>query len=259
MHVKYNKVFEVSCTVVECLKQRYKKYEKYLNDDFYNELQNELPKYYDPRTNIALDVYLKVIGNNLIINKLCEIARSGELDVEIELISDYKSILRWMMNQKHIKEDLYLKKGEDVLIKAIETYGSDNKIFLKHIYSCVKREFKDEIEVNSIERKANCFVENNEIIQKQPEYIELVAKELDIIKYVPNNYKVLNQFVYLKYGYNRNIYFTLDEIQKMLKINDKQVITCYKNSINLLNDIINLYLNEKKDERIIYAKKLLSK
>ena len=99
MHVKYNKVFEVSCTVVECLKQRYKKYEKYLNDDFYNELQNELPKYYDPRTNIALDVYLKVIGNNLIINKLCEIARSGELDVEIELISDYKSILRWMLEK----------------------------------------------------------------------------------------------------------------------------------------------------------------
>lgn len=259
MHVKYNKVFEISCIVVEYLKQRYKKYEKYLNDDFYNELQVELPKYYDPRTNISLDVYLKVIGNNLIISKLCEFARNDELEVEIELISDYKSILRWIMSQKHINEELFLKKGEDVLIKAIETYGNDNKIFLKHLYSCVKREFKDEIDANAIERKADYFIESNEIIHKQPEYIELVARELDIIKYVPSNDKELNQFVYLKYGYNKNIYFTLDEIQKMLKINDRQVINYYKRSINLLNDIINLYLDENKDERIMYAKKLLSK
>ena len=45
----------------------------------------------------------------------------------------------------------------------------------------------------------------------------------------------------------------------MLKINDRQIINYYKKSINLLNDIINLYLDENKDERIMYAKKLLSK
>ncbi len=257
MNVKYSKLVEITENVIERCKSKYQKYNEYLDDTFYERLKEKLPEHYNPDNNVSPDVYLKIVADNLIIKRLCDFAKEGNLEIEIELISDYSSMLRWMMSKKHLKEELYSKDGEDILIEAIETYDNSDT-FLKHIYACVKEKYQNEIDNNSIEKKVDNYVEKQELISRQPEYLELVAKELDIIKYVSKNDRLLNEFIYLKYGYRNNTYFNLMEIQEILKIDEKQVVKFYKDSITLLKDIVDLYLEEVQDEKILYAQKLLT-
>ena len=252
------KLFEVSEKVIEKLKEKYNKYDKYLDYKFYNDLKIKLPTYYNYGINIAPDIYFKLIANNLIIKELSKLTSKGNSDIEIDFIEKYKNILRWIMSKKHIKDEIYNEQAEDILSYAIKTYSSsESKTFLIHIYNCVKEKLSDKIDDDTIDKKLDRYFDKNEIEPRKPEYLELVAHELDIINYISKSDKMLNQFIYLKYGYYLDTYFNLSEISEILNIEMDKVNNYYKDSLIVLGDVVDLYLEEQYDEKIVYAKKLL--
>lgn len=248
------KIVEV---IVEKTKKQYSKYNEYLPKNFYDELQRKLPSYYSSDMTVSPDVELKITASNLLLKELSKQVRNGNFEVEIELVNDYKGILRWIMIKKNIADEIYLKKGEDILMKAIETYEG-NKTFLVHLYNCVKVDCKNDIKENPIDKKIIRYIEKEEDYA-EPNYLDLVGKELDIINYISKNDNMLYQFIYLKYGYKFNRYFTLIDIAEILNISMDKVKKYYKDSLTVLKDVVDLYLEDKSDERIEYAQKLLKK
>lgn len=182
--------------IVEKTKKKYVKYNQYLSQNFYNELQIKLSNYYSKDMTVSPDVGLKLIASNLVLKELSKEINKGNIEIEIELIEEYKNILKWIMTKKHIENEIYLKKGEDILIYALETYVGD-KTFLIHLYNCVKIKCKDDIKENVIDKKIKRYVET-ENTYADPTYLDLVGKELDIIKYIPKNDSNMYQFIYLK-------------------------------------------------------------
>ena len=251
-------LLKITEKVIEKSKQKYSKYEEYLNDKFYNDLKKQLPTYYNLDKNVAPDVYLKLIADNLTIKHLSKFASKGNLDIEIDFVEDYKSILRWIMSKKHIKDEIYNEKAEDILSDAIKTYHeSDSKTYLIHIYNCVKEKLNDKIDDDTIDKKLDRYFDKKEIEPRKPEYLELVAHELDIISYISKGDKILNQFIYLKYGYYLDIYFNLSEISEILNLEMNKVNKYYKDSLIVLEDVVDLYLEEQYNEKFVHAKKLL--
>ena len=251
-------LLKITEKVIEKSKQKYSKYDEYLDDNFYNDLKTRLQTYYNPDKNVSPDIYLKLIADNLIIKHLSKFASKGNLDIEFDFIEDYKSILRWIMSKKNIKDEVYIEEAENILSYAIKKYHeSDYKTYLIHIYNCVKEKLNDKIDDDTIDKKLDKYFEKNEIEPRAPEYLELVAHELDIISYISKGDKILNQFIYLKYGYYQNIYFNLSEISEILRLDNSKVNNYYKDSLTVLGDIVDLYLDEQYDEKYIYAKKLL--
>ena len=240
--------------VISKCKLQYHMYQDNLTLDFYSYLEKKLPKYYKNEFGISPDIYLMIISNNLINKKLCELSKDGNIDIEISLIERYSNLLNFIMKKMGYTYEEYEKKGEDILIEAIETYDGV-KTFSIHIVNCIRKKKENKCKsqyINksnitkelTIEDKINNYLNEHEIIKEQPNYLEMVCHNLNIINKVNIENSKIKDFLYLKYGYYENIYFKLEQISAILDIDIEEIKQYYKNSLIILKDVTNNYIDK---------------
>ena len=180
--------------------------------------------------------------------RLAEFVHDGDIELEIVLIEEYLSKARFILDKKKIDRKL----DETVVMKAIETYQG-NKMFSLHILDCakemIKSEQQEEPKMNQskdLEKKQISFtetveqyVQNNNIEKCAPTYLENSFKILSTFMHLNDKDSLFNQFIYLKYGYYHDIYFSQQDIATILNISNEEVSKYYKESLILQKDTLN--------------------
>lgn len=250
-------ISDVCNRIVEKCKNKYEEYHMYLSHEFYEKLKTTLPTYYSASSGISADIYLMIVADNLILKELGMLCKNGEIDLEISLIERYSNRLYFIMKKMGHTYEEYQKDGENILIKAIETYDGE-KIFENHILNCIRNFGKNEniLKTNKNNEKENLiyleetiadkvkkYLNQNQIEKRTPNYLETLCHHVNIVDIVEDN-GVWKEFLYLKYGFYEDIYFTFKEISVILNIDIEEIKRYYHNSLLLLKEITNQYINK---------------
>ena len=270
-----NEKVKVINNLIEQSQKKYSKYRNYLDAEFYQSV-------YDALSNEESISYASMmIINKMVLKRLCDFVRDGDIDLEIDLLSDYDMITTTIMQKKKIEITQEIK--ESILINALETYQGDN-IFSIHILDCIKRmndpskkhTIKEQVEekedtpiIIDINKEKNIIKENNnseisdsEVIENvsfidivnnyidendltssNPNYIEDTFRKLSIFIGLDSDDILFKKFIYLRYGYHHDIYFQLDDISKILNISRDEVLEYYSKSMDLMKEALDIALN----------------
>ncbi len=131
--------------IVNCL-AKYKDYGKYLTEDFFKGKLEEFIEIYNAECGISPEVYFQIFVNRKALVKLSKYIRNNDIDLEIELISKYTNLVRYILTKINIELPIDTEK---VLMKSLETYNG-NKPFPLYILDNVKESISNHIikEVN---------------------------------------------------------------------------------------------------------------
>mgnify|MGYP004529425731 CR=1 FL=1 len=131
--------------IVNCL-VKYKDYGKYLTEDFFKGKLEEFIEIYNAECGISPEVYFQIFVNKKSLVKLSKYIRNNDIDLEIELISKYTNLVRYILTKMNIELPIDTEK---VLMKSLETYNG-NKPFPLYILDNVKESISNHIikEVN---------------------------------------------------------------------------------------------------------------
>lgn len=224
-----NKLQEID-KIINNTKNRFVKYQKYLDDEFYKVVYKML---IDENDLNSINV------DNVVMKKLSAVAKSGNIDLEIELIEDYlqKSKLiitkmgKGIINRKNLEED--------IIIEAIKTYNGE-KFFSVHMVECYKKLINQKIKcpTTSFSEEIDAYVKKNQVKLNKPTLLEKLFNSSYCLIEHDNDNDNFNKFIYLKYGFHNNVYFSLEDISSILKEDKEEIITRYKESLDLLKSFI---------------------
>ena len=213
---------------------------------------------------------------NLTRKELSRIVNEGNVDLEIKLVNDYRSKTRFLMRKLNIPNTVIKKIEEDVLIDAIENYDASST-FHVYILRCIKNQVealkhKEKKEIQNKEdkqnnqnkqkkqslsfgEKLNEYINKNGIKKREPLYLEnafrIVKPFMDEIE-EPQ----FNKFIYLRYGYHDDIYFSLDDISNILNIDQEKVANYYNMSLSLLKKGTDVFINQYIKQETSKIKKI---
>ena len=232
--------------------EKFKEYQQYLSFQFYDDLENNLSKIDTSNSGLSPMIYLKQLAGNLILKRLSELVRNGDIDLEIYLIEKYSSLLRTtMLKMKHSITE-YQQYGETILMNAIETYNGEIS-FGVYLVQCI-RGFKVKEDTStetiavakelSLDERISAFLKENPIFSREPDDIDGLFHKLNGIEKIATQDIRKNEFLYVKYGYYKDIYFTLEEASTILGIDKKVLQEYYKESLLQFKEIINQYIDQ---------------
>lgn len=249
--------------VIYFLKEKYKKYAQYLPDNLYDEIILEVVTKYDKDMGVNPELYLLIETEIRILKILCLLAYEGNIDLEIDLMDQYLNRLNLILNKMNL--NFSEKEKEDILISSIESYKGE-KLFSLHMVKVVKSKIKNTLLkqnvvesnletsenyiVQSFEDRIANLLSNKELVENVI-YIEEIFSRFNLLELINVNDEVFYKFVYLKYGYYNNIYFSINDIAIILNIKVSDAKKYYINSLNLLKQVI----NKKVDEIFKYKQK----
>lgn len=251
---KNRKVEDVLVNVIERVKEKYSEYQDVLNEEFYNKLEIELLILYKPDASINQQVELLLIASNLVLKRLVDEINLNNIDIEISLIEKYKNIVNLVMRKMGFSEDVIDENRENILIDALKDYDG-NRLFSLCIVDYIRKNINNSIDENiSLDNYLDEYTKNKQCL-KIPTYIEKISKKLDILSVVDD--KNLSKFIYLKYGYYNDIYFSNEEISSITSMKIEDVNNYYKKSLILLKSVVNKYIDnlvKEEDNDILISK-----
>lgn len=255
--------------VIYFLKAKYIKYAKYLPDNLYDEIISEIIYKYDKDMGVSPELYLLIETETRILKTLCLLAYEGNIDIEIDLMNQYYNKLNLILNKMNL--NFSEKEKEDILISSIESYKGE-KLFSLHMVKVVKTKIKNTLlnqdiaEINletsktyivkSFEERIANLLSNKELVENVT-YIEEIFSRFNLLELIDANDEKFYTFVYLKYGYYNNIYFSINDIAIILNMKVSDAKKYYIKSLNLLKQVINKKVDEifKFKEKEKYLKK----
>lgn len=231
--------------------EEYEKYLKYLPQNFIQEVYRDFIKIYSYECGINPDVYFDLYLQNQVNKELCEQIKQGNIDLEIELIDKYMHILDYIIRKSEYCDTI---DREEVIITAIETYDG-KKMFSSHIFNVFKNSQKNRTHIEkpkSFKETIDEYVSKNKINSVITTYLDMLFIKFNVIEYIDDD--ILKKYAYLKYGYYNNIYFSNDDIVKILNIDKSSIYLMYKKCLDLLKQLLNenidlivkLYFNDKQ-------------
>lgn len=249
---KITSIDTIAKQVRDACEGQFKGYQQYLPLQFYDDLENKLSKIDVSNSGLSPMIYLKQVANNLILKKLSELVRNGDIDLEIYLIDQYSSLLRTTMLKMGHSMIEYQQYGETILMNAIETYNGEIS-FGVYLVQCIRGfKVKDDTPSEtiamakelSLDDRISAFLKENPISSRKPDYIDGLFHQLNGIEKIATQDIERNEFLYVKYGYYKEIYFTLEEASVILRQDKKVLQEYYKESLLQLKEIISKYIDE---------------
>lgn len=258
---------------IKLLKVQFSKYQEYLTDEFYQKIVEDLANDLDGEKIISITLA------NLAVKELSRIVNDGDINLELELVNDYRSKTQFLMRKLNIPTSVIKKIEEDVLMEAIETYDASCTFYV-HILKCTKNKIeslkknekikneksskKDALEKPtkvpgkeelSFNDKLNVYITKKDIEKRKPSYLENAFR---IIRPFIGDIKEpqLNKFIYLRYGYHDDIYFSLDDISNILNINQEKAVSYYNMSLSLLKSGVDAAINQYLKQESSKIKKI---
>lgn len=219
--------------VFETIEIKYSDFKEYFDENYFDYLYKNITI---TSNESSINLQLSILLENLTIKYLCDLASAGNIDILIMLVDKFSSLLRTIKTLG--KLDNAEINDEDLLINALETYQPD-KLFSLHLSSCYKNLFKKEEFSEKVKKYA---IEENYYQTKT----DKIIRTLDIYNCELVKDEELNIFIYLKYGYYNDFYFSLDTIANILEIPYSTVINLYKKSLILAKEVSNSYIKELK-------------
>lgn len=260
--------------ILDCIKQEinlskkeFSKYQEYLSEEFYQNVVDELINNLEDGKTMSITIA------NLTRKELSRIVNEGNVDLEIKLVNDYRSKTQFLMRKLNIPNTIIKKIEEDVLIDAIENYDASST-FHVYILRCIKNQVealkhKEKKEIQNKEdkedkqkrqslsfgEKLNEYINKNGIKKRDPLYLE---KAFKIVKTFMDEIEEpqFNKFIYLRYGYHDDIYFSLDDISNILNIDQEKVANYYNMSLSLLKKGTDAFINQYIKQEISKIKKI---
>lgn len=258
---------------IKLLKVQFSKYQEYLTDEFYQKIVEDLANDLDGGKIISITLA------NLAMKELSRIVNDGNINLELELVNDYRSKTQFLMRKLNIPTSVIKKIEEDVLMEAIETYDASCTFYV-HILKCTKNKIeslkknekikneksskKDGLEKPtkvpgkeklSFNDKLNVYITKKDIEKRKPSYLENAFR---IIRPFIGDIKEpqLNKFIYLRYGYHDDIYFSLDDISNILNIDQEKAVSYYNMSLSLLKSGVDTAINQYLKQESSKIKKI---
>lgn len=219
--------------VIDSLKQKYAKYDIYLEDKFYDDLVKE-EIVIDPNSDINVDVQTKIFLNNQILKELCKQAKD-DFDLEVKLVDYFKPIVNIILRKYNFKNIDNIR--DDILMDTLESY--DGKINFYIYLTKIIKKYAPTRKIESIDNKIAKYLKNNLVDKQNADDFEIKFKENIKVEQLKNIDQNLKYFIYLKYGYYKNIYFSLKDISNILKLDYFEVNSLYVESIALIKENIN--------------------
>lgn len=257
--------------ILDCIKQEinlskkeFSKYQEYLSEEFYQNVVDELINNLEDGKTMSITIA------NLTRKELSRIVNEGNVDLEIKLVNDYRSKTQFLMRKLNIPNTIIKKIEEDVLIDAIENYDASST-FHVYILRCIKNQVealkhKEKKEIQNKEdkqkrqslsfgEKLNEYINKNGIKKRDPLYLE---KAFKIVKPFMDEIEEpqFNKFIYLRYGYHDDIYFSLDDISNILNIDQEKAANYYDMSLSLLKKGTDAFINQYIKQEISKIKKI---
>lgn len=258
---------------IKLLKVQFSKYQEYLTDEFYQKIVEDLANDLDGEKIISITLA------NLAMKELSRIVNDGNINLELELVNDYRSKTQFLMRKLNIPTSVIKKIEEDVLMEAIETYDASCTFYV-HILKCTKNKIeslkknekikneksskKDILEKPtkvpgkeklSFNDKLNVYITKKDIEKRKPSYLENAFR---VIRPFIGDIKEpqLNKFIYLRYGYHDDIYFSLDDISNILNIDQEKAVSYYNMSLSLLKNGVDIAINQYLKQESSKIKKI---
>lgn len=258
---------------IKLLKVQFSKYQEYLTDEFYQKIVEDLANDLDGEKIISITLA------NLAMKELSRIVNDEDINLELELVNDYRSKTQFLMRKLNIPTSVIKKIEEDVLMEAIETYDASCTFYV-HILKCTKNKIeslkknekikneksskKDGLEKPtkvpgkeklSFNDKLNVYITKKNIEKRKPSYLENAFR---IIRPFIGDIKEpqLNKFIYLRYGYHDDIYFSLDDISNILNIDQEKAVSYYNMSLSLLKSGVDTAINQYLKQESSKIKKI---
>ena len=258
---------------IKLLKVQFSKYQEYLTDEFYQKIVEDLANDLDGEKIISITLA------NLAMKELSRIVNDGDINLELELVNDYRSKTQFLMRKLNIPTSVIKKIEEDVLMEAIETYDASCTFYV-HILKCTKNKIeslkknekikneksskKDGLEKPtkvpgkeklSFNDKLNVYITKKDIEKRKPSNLE---NDFRIIRPFIGDIKEpqLNKFIYLRYGYHDDIYFSLDDISNILNIDQEKAVSYYNMSLSLLKSGVDAAINQYLKQESSKIKKI---
>lgn len=257
--------------ILDCIKQEinlskkeFSKYQEYLSEEFYQNVVDELINNLEDGKTMSITIA------NFTRKELSRIVNEGNVDLEIKLVNDYRSKTQFLMRKLNIPNTIIKKIEEDVLIDAIENYDASST-FHVYILRCIKNQVealkhKEKKEIQNKEdkqkrqslsfgEKLNEYINKNGIKKRDPLYLE---KAFKIVKPFMDEIEEpqFNKFIYLRYGYHDDIYFSLDDISNILNIDQEKAANYYNMSLSLLKKGTDAFINQYIKQEISKIKKI---
>lgn len=269
---KKKQTFEFIDELIEQLKMKNQQYSSYLTDEFYMHVYNQLTKIDDLSPSTCSEKM-----DNLVNKELTRLIREGNIDLEIQLIEENRSKVAFFMKKMGITGPDFHHVVEDYIMKAIESYQGE-QLFSLYVIQCIKENLhrkntsnQTEIKKEVIEEKkhenisslkneetnivinqekqdsknlqsfsslVNQYIKDEKIKKDKPTILENMFQTLVNLSSFDQEKEFL-QFIYLKYGYHDGFFFSLEDIGKMLNLNEQDLSSYYIESLTLLKKAIN--------------------
>lgn len=234
---KNNLVNDLIIDLIVKVKDKYNEYQFILDKKFYNDLEKKLTVLYNQNASINQRVELLLIANNLVLKRLADEIGLGNVDIEISLIEKYENIVNMIIRKMGFDEGVINEYREKILIDTLESYDG-NKLFSLAIVDYIRKNISNEKSA-TIKEQLDEYVKNNKS-RRKPTYIEKISKKLDILSGVDD--ENLSKFIYLKYGYYNDVYFSCEEISSITSQKMEDINCYYKESLILLKSVVNKYI-----------------
>lgn len=254
--------------LIKNIKKKYQRYLEYMSDQEIKEtliqaIQQQKSKTKQQKNdNIEESILIMMEFDNIARYNLCQRA-IHDVDLEILLIDEFTPFFNIMARKFLYHESTIKQMRENYLIEAIETYSGDISF---HLY--LTRLLRETIKPKKIDKKPS---QNNwtsmldtyiEKIKKRksPSDFEILFHTLDIVHKIEIEDLNFKRFICLKYGFYYEIYFSNEQIQELLNLEDNQIHQYEIKSLKILNWFVNYYIDQaieiekKKVEQLQYQK-----
>lgn len=238
---------KLKAMLISKYKNQFKLYSEYLSEDFYEYVWMQFQEEYQSSFGINQEIYFDLYIQNKLNKELVEYIKNGDIDLEIELIEKYSPILNLIISKMHLEDKITDK--EAILIEALETYNG-KRLFSLHIVDTIRNILKRQIiqENNELPQLATRPLEEriqasitNRIEGKSLSYLERLYLVFDLI----NKTQDINikEYLYLRCGYYKNIFFQEVEISQIMEISSEKLKETRNQCLILLKNTINTYID----------------
>lgn len=249
------------------IKEKYARYSDFMKKE---DLKNIISKYHKSMSqngNSNNIVYSMMEVENLVRFYLCNKAKE-DVDLEILLLDEFTSVFNITARKLGFFEKDIKEKREDILIEAIETYNGQisfylhlTKLLKQKVKSLNEKQLKPKKQIISLEKNKEDilnkvppekkdlnsiideYIKNNDI-NNTPNYLEYVFNALDILNQIKIEDDTFQNFILLKYAFYKEIYFSNNDIAKILNKDIREINKYYMNSLKLLKEFINFYMDQ---------------
>lgn len=267
---------------IEIQKKKYKKYEKYLSDNFFEKVYKDYLKEEEFTDNVSDVVSFSMYATKKVYFEFSKLINDGNVDLEIELIDENRKIFNIILPRMNLENI----DNEQVLMDALESYDG-SKLFSLHIVDTVRKKYQN-IEAEKEEEKEDIVEIKKSKKQKKkkghgrysdsktetilPSQNQIVnekenAFEARVLLYVKKHREdakfdevdgfiirsnlinkctdeELKTYLLLRYGHFKNCCFNNDEISEILEKPKSYIVELQLKSIDLLKKFVENTTNQ---------------